>query len=112
MQILLPGGKAAADVTLGFVHVQNLANLRRQGGVDLPETLGDVLMYGALAHPKLLRRLPHRGLVLDNIICDLNRPLLNIILQEKSPCIVRFYNLCRGKGSYSRVDSKRYFGIF
>ena len=60
-------------------------------------------MYRALTHPKLLRRLPHRGLVLDDIICDLNRPLLNIILQEKSPCIVRFYNLCRGKGSYSRV---------
>ena len=103
MQILLPRGQSAPDMALRFIHVQHLAGLRRQGRIDLQKTVGDVLMYRALTHPKLLRRLPHRGLVLNDIICDLNRPLLNIILQEKSPCIVRFYNLCRGRGSYSKV---------
>ena len=77
MQILLPGGKAAADVALGFIHGQDLADLCCQGGVDLPETLGDVLMYGALAHPEPLRRLPHRGLMFNNIIRDLQRPLVH-----------------------------------
>ena len=103
MQILLPCSKAAPDMAFGFVDIKHLPGFCRQGRIHLPQTLRHILMYRRFTHPKLLCRLPHCGLVLDDIICDLNRPLLNIILQEKSPCIVRFYNLCRGRGSYSKV---------
>ena len=63
-------------------------------------------MYRRFTHPELLRRLSHCGLVLDDIVCDLHRPLFNIILQEKSPCTSCFYNLCRGKGSHAHLLRK------
>ena len=42
-------------------------------------------MYRTLTNPKLLRRLPHRGIVFNNIIGNIHRTLFDIILQEKTP---------------------------
>lgn len=61
-------------------------------------------MYGRLTNPELFCRLSHRRLMLDDIVCDLYRPLLNIIFQEKSPCISRFYNLCSGTKSHAFIS--------
>lgn len=106
MQILLPCSKAAPDMTFGFVDIKHLSGFCRQGRIHLPQTLRHILMYRRFTHPKLLCRLPHCGLVLDDIVCDLHRPLFNIILQEKSPCTSCFYNLCRGKGSHAHLLRK------
>lgn len=57
-------------------------------------------MYSTLTYPKRHRRLPHRRLIFNDIISNLNRSLLNIIF-HKNPCIVCFfYNLCKGEGMY------------
>ena len=42
-------------------------------------------MYRTLTNPKLLRRLPHRGIVLNNIVGNVHCTLFNIVLQEKTP---------------------------
>lgn len=52
-------------------------------------------MYRTLTHSKLLGRLPDSSSVFYNIVRDLYRPLLNII-SHKNPCMIVFYNLCRG----------------
>ena len=46
MQILLSGGKSAADVAFLFVHVKNFADALRQGWVDLLQAVGAVFMFG------------------------------------------------------------------
>ena len=42
-------------------------------------------MYRTLTYPKLLRRLPHRGIVLNNIIGNVHRTLFDIIFQKETP---------------------------
>ena len=42
-------------------------------------------MDRALAYPKFLRRLPHRGIVVYDVIGNGNGPLFDIILQKKTP---------------------------
>ena len=62
-----------------------------------------IYMYGTFTHSKLLRRLPHRSLMLDNISCDFYRPLFNILF-HKNPCIICLLN--------SMLSSKRVYTMF
>lgn len=58
-------------------------------------------MYRTLTYPKRHRRLPHRRLIFNNIISNLNRSLLNIIF-HKNPCIVCFFTIyAKAKGCMS-----------
>ena len=90
MKILLSRSHPAPDMPLRFIRIQNLAGLPGQGRIDLEEPFGDVLMYRTLADPEPLRRLPHRRIILYNIICNLHGSLLNIILQKNPPANVVF----------------------
>ena len=47
-------------------------------------------MYGTLTNPKRLRRLPHRCLILNDIICNLYCPFLDIILHLFTPALIVF----------------------
>ena len=85
MQIFLLGGHASPDVTLRFVHIQNLSGLFCQGGIDLHQAIGYVLMYCALAYSKILSRLPDCGIAFDDIVGNADRALLDIILQRNTP---------------------------
>ena len=90
MKVFLSRSHPAPDMPLGFIRIQNLAGLPGQGRVNLEEPFGDVLMYRTLADPEPLRRLPHRRIILYNIICNLHGSLLNIILQKNPPANVVF----------------------
>ena len=90
MQILLSRSHPSPDMPLRLIHIQDFARFSRQGGVDLEEPFGDVLMYRTLADPKPLRRLPHRRAVLYNIICNLHGSLFNIIFQKNPPANIVF----------------------
>ena len=90
MKIFLSRSHPAPDMPLGFIRIQDLASLPGQGRVDLEEPFGDVLMYRTFADPEPLRRLPHRRIILYNIICNLHGSLLNIILQKNPPANVVF----------------------
>ena len=90
IQILLSRSHPSPDMPFRLVHIQDFARFSRQGGVDLEEPFGDVLMYRTLTDPKLLRRLPHRRAVLYNIICNLHGSLFNIIFQKNPPANIVF----------------------
>ena len=44
--VLLPGGHAAPDMTLGLIHIQDDSGLGCKGGVDVLQAVGYVFMYG------------------------------------------------------------------
>lgn len=48
VQILFLCGKPPADMTLGFIHIQHLPGLLRQGWIDLHEAIRYIFMYSAL----------------------------------------------------------------
>ena len=87
---------SAPDVPLGFIDIQYLSGLRRERRIDLQEPLGHVLMYRTLTNAELLRRLPHSRIVLDNIAGNPHCPLLNIILQRKSPITYFLHHMLGG----------------
>ena len=97
MKILLSRSHPSPDVALGLVHVKHLSCFTGQGGIDLEEPFGHVLMYRTLADSKPLRRLPHRRAVLYNIICNLHGSLFNIIFQKNPPANIVFTMYAGGK---------------
>lgn len=85
VQVFLLCGKPSPDMPLRFVQVQHLPGLHGQGGIDLHETFCHVLMYRALADTKGLRRLSHRGIIVDDIVGNADGTLFDIILQRNTP---------------------------
>ena len=125
VQIFFTGGEAAADVALGFVGVQNVSGFRGQRWVDLEKTFCYVFVYRRFRYSKPARRLPHRCLILYDIIGDFYCSFFDIISHKRNPCtdflqsmrrsfyLLRsslhkkalartFYNLCKGRFFYLR----------
>ena len=90
MKIFLSCSHPSPDMALRLIHIQHLARLPRQGGVDLEEPLGDIFMYRTLADSKLLRRLPHSRVILYDIISNLHGSFLNVIFQKNPPANIVF----------------------
>ena len=85
MQILLSGSQSTADMTLGFIHIQYLPRLLRQCRIHLGQPLRHVLMYRALRDAERFRGLPHRGVVIDDIVGYPYSSFFNIVFQRKTP---------------------------
>ena len=98
MKILLSRSHPSPDVALGLVHVKHLSCFTGQGGIDLEEPFGHVLMYRTLADPKLLRRLPHSRVILNYIISNLHGSFLNVIFQKNPPANIVFTMYAGGRG--------------
>lgn len=96
MQILLPRRHPAPDVPLGFIHIQNLSDFLCQRGVNGLNSLRTILVRCRLTDPEFLRRLPHRRIIVYNILGDFNRPLFDITFQ-KIPADILFYNNVCGR---------------
>ena len=90
MQIFFLRRHPAPDMTLGFVHVKYFSRLRSKRWIDLRKAFCDIFMYRAFTYPEMLRSLPDRGIVLDNISCNLHRSFFNITFQKKSPALLVF----------------------
>lgn len=90
MKIFLSCSHPSPDMALRLIHIQHLARLPRQGGVDLEEPFGDIFMYRTLTDPELLRRLPHSRIILYDIISNLHGSFLNVIFQKNPPANVVF----------------------
>ena len=85
MHILFLGSQPPADMPLRFIYIQNLSRLLRKTGIDLDQSVSNILMYRRFADSKRLRRLPDRGVAVNDIIGDADGTLLNIILQKSTP---------------------------
>ena len=80
VQIFFLGSQSSPDMTLRFVHIQNLPRLLCQRRINLHEAVCHVFMYCALADSKRLCRLPDRGIAVDDIVCNADSVLLDIFL--------------------------------
>ena len=85
MCILLFCGLATANVPFRFVHIKNRSGLRSQNGIDLNQPFCTILMYRTFADAKSLGCLPDGGVMFNNVASDVDRPLLNILFQKKTP---------------------------
>ena len=97
MKIFLSCSHPSPDMALRLIHIQHLARLPRQGGVDLEEPFGDIFMYRTLADSELFRRLPHSRVILYDIISNLHGSFLNIIFQKNPPANIVFTMYAGGK---------------
>ncbi len=74
--ILAPGGKAAADVPLGLVEIQQHAHLPVQSRIHMRQALGQVLVYGGFGNAEFLRGGADGGPVLDDVLGQVAGPFL------------------------------------
>ena len=79
MQILLSGGKSAADMALGLVDIENVTRFcgKLRVNAKQPVSIRDVLVHSGFADAKLLCSLTHRGIVFNYVVGDFHRPCLN-----------------------------------
>jgi len=80
MQILFSCGKPAPDMALRFIDIEYFSRFFRERRVNLHQSVRNIFMYCGFANTKLLRRLPHGGIVIDNIISNIDCSFLNIEL--------------------------------
>ena len=85
VEIFLPGRQTSADMSFGFIYIQNLSGLSGQRRIDLCQSVRDILVHGGLGYAERLGRLPYCGIVINDIIGDRHRSLLNIIFQKNTP---------------------------
>ena len=80
MQILLSGGKSAADMALGLVDIENVTRFcgKLRVNAKQPVSIRDILVHSGFADAKLLCSLTHRGIVFNYVVGDFHRPCLNI----------------------------------
>ena len=74
--ILAPRGKAAADVPLRLVEIQQCAHLAVKPGVHTRQPLGEVLVYGGLADAEFFGGGADGRLILDDVHGQIAGPLL------------------------------------
>jgi hypothetical protein len=67
LQVPLSGGLTAPQMPLFLILLQHLRNLLAEGAVDMAESFGHVLMYGAFADPKAGGGPADGGAVLYNV---------------------------------------------
>ena len=102
--ILPAGGKAAADVALGLVLLQQRLYLQPQRAVVQGQPFADILMDGGLADAELLGGSPHRRPVLYQVKSQLLGPLLQIFF-DSAPLLqaVPLYEALGGKRTVFRA---------
>lgn len=105
MLVFLLRRHAAADMALGFVYVQNHTGLGCERWIDVLQTVCDILVNRTFTYPKLLRRLPHRRVVVYDVIGDRNCPLFDIIFQKETPkCFLHHMHANRGLVIFSLTN--------
>ena len=71
VRIFLSGSKSSPDMAFWLIYIKHMSGL--------------LLMYGALWHAECLGGLPHCGIGFNDIVGDMDCPLLDIILQKNTP---------------------------
>lgn len=65
--VLLSGGNAAANVSLGLIFIQNQLNLSVESRIDSGKSILEILMYGAFGNTERFCSAPDCGFVLNHI---------------------------------------------
>ena len=105
--VLFPGGDAAADVSLGLVHLQDFLHLLVQHPIELGQPFGDVLVHCGFADAEFLCGGADRGPVFDDVLSEPLGPLLHITLQNTTLPASCWSILCGEKRGYARAGTGR-----
>ena len=119
MQILLSGGKSAADMALGLVDIENVTRFcgKLRVYAKQPVSIRDILVHSGFADAKLLCSLTHRGIVCNYVVSQYmiskNTPAYSVvtvyagvflILHTGCNSIYVFHNKIRKRFLNSRKD--------
>jgi len=74
--IFAPGGKAAADMPLGLVEIQQLTHLPIQARIHMRQTFCQILMYGGLRHAEFFGGGAHCCPILNDVRSQIAGPFL------------------------------------
>ena len=110
--IFLSGGHAASDMAFGLVLLQNGLHLQRERPVILGQPLGQVLMYGRFADPKLFCRSANRGAVFDDVHSQIAGSLLDVMLHRYHSPYSRGSYIWHQPGKYTRRPQQLTVVIF
>ena len=86
--VLFPGGDAAADVSLGLVHLQDFLHLLVQHPIELGQPFGDVLVHCGFADAEFLCGGADRGPVFDDVLSQPARSSMLPFKTQHSPPLV------------------------
>ena len=85
MQIFFSGCKPSANMTFGFINIQNFSGLFCQSRINLHQAVGYVLMYRAFTDTECPGSLPDRCIAVNNVICDIHGTFFDIVFQGYPP---------------------------
>lgn len=106
--VFLSGGFSAAQMTLGFVPVEDGADLSIQASVNVTETLGQIFVNGGFGYAEMSGGIAHGGVVFNNVQSQLNGSLFNRV-PNRAPlpyCCCGMY-MVPDAGLYRRGDGRR-----
>ena len=87
MQILLSGGKSAADMALGLVDIENVTRFcgKLRVYAKQPVSIRDILVHSGFADAKLLCSLTHRGIDFQLCSWRFPPPLSQYMISKNTP---------------------------
>ena len=99
--VLFPGGDAAADVSLGLVHLQDVADTAIELWIDVLQAVGHVLMYSRFGYMKLLGGGADRRVVFNNILTEFDGSFFNGSFHVYHPLQLLATILCAASFEYA-----------
>ena len=100
--VLFLRSKSAANVTFRLVDIQHHPRLRRKRRVDVDQAVRDILVHRGLRNPKPLCCLPHRRVLVYDLVGNLDCPLFDIFLHGLAPeCFLQ--DMTRVGGLYEKI---------
>ena len=76
---------ASAKMAYGLVVAEDKACVGVQIGIDMFQTLFDILVYGGFGYTELSGGGAHRGPVLDDVQCQITGALFDGVFHDKRP---------------------------
>ena len=102
--VFFPRGKAAADVPLCLVFLQDLSSLQVEGAVEVGQPLGDIFMYRGFADAEFTGGSAHGGAVFDDVGGQIAGPLFHVPFDSSPlPNFNFHWSICTVKGKKYNV---------
>ena len=86
---------SSADMTFGFIHINNLAGFCRKCRIHLAQPIRVYPCERSILKSVMFGSLPHSCLMFNDIVCDFHGSFFNISF-KKYPCIPVFVQFMQG----------------
>ena len=99
--VFFPRGDPAADMALGLVHLQDVADTAIELWIDVLQAVGHVLMYSRFGYMKLLGGGADRRVVFNNILTEFDGSFFNGSFHVYHPLQLLATILCAASFEYA-----------